>query len=48
MADVTDKMIGGFRILAEIKGASGSQGQVFKAVCEDPPFAGIKRIGTLQ
>ena len=42
MADVTDKMIGGFRILAEIKGASGSQGQVFKAVCERPPFAGIK------
>ena len=42
MADLTDKMIGGFRILAEIKGASGSQGQIFKAVCEVPPFAGIE------
>ena len=42
MADLKDKKIGGFRILAEIKGASGSQGQIFKAVCENPPFAGIE------
>ena len=42
MADLKDKVIGGFRILNEIKGASGSQGQVFKAVCENPPFDGIE------
>lgn len=42
MADLKDKIIGGFRILAEIRGASGSQGQIFKAVCEKPPFAGIE------
>ena len=42
MADLKDTLIGGFRILSEIKGASGSQGQIFKAVCEQPPFAGIE------
>ena len=42
MADHTNKRLGGFRILAEIRGASGSQGQVFKAVCEEPPFDGIE------
>lgn len=40
MSELIGKMIGGFRILAEIK--SGGQGQVFKAVCEKPPFDGIE------
>ena len=44
--DVIDKVcgrvIGGFRILAEIKGCSGGQGTIFKAVCENPPFDGIE------
>lgn len=39
MSELIGKMIGGFRILAEIN--SGGQGQVFKAVCEKPPFDGI-------
>ena len=42
MSELIGKIIGGFRVLAEIKGGSGGQGQVFKAVCENPPFDGIK------
>lgn len=35
MADQKDKIIGGFRVLQEIQAGSGSQGTVYKAVCED-------------
>ena len=40
MSELIGKMIGGFRILAEIK--SGGQGQIFKGVCDNPPFDGIE------
>ena len=39
-------MIGGFRILDEIKVGSGGQGRVFKAICEKAPFSGIE-LGTV-
>ena len=35
MAELRDRIIGGFRVLQEIQAGSGSQGTVFKAVCDD-------------
>ena len=38
MAELNDKIIGGFRVLREIQAGSGSQGTVYKAVCEVDKF----------
>ena len=35
MAGQKDKIIGGFRVLEEIQAGSGSQGTVYKAICEE-------------
>ena len=35
MGERRDRVVGGFRILQEIQGGSGSQGTVYKAVCEE-------------
>lgn len=37
-ADDTFKMIGGFRILRDLKAGAGSQGTVYQAVCEESRF----------
>lgn len=41
MASRVGERIGGFRILSEIKSGSGSQGTVFRAVCEESAFDGL-------
>ena len=46
MAEPSKKTIGGFRILQEIQAGSGSQGTVYKAVCEDE-VKGIAAKGTV-
>ncbi|MBE6395414.1 MAG: hypothetical protein E7046_00210 [Lentisphaerae bacterium] len=38
MSELNDKIIGGFRVLQEIQAGSGSQGTVYKAVCEVDKF----------
>lgn len=41
MTSLPGERIGGFRVLSEIKSGSGSQGTVYRAVCEEPPFDGL-------
>ena len=38
MSELSDKIIGGFKVLQEIQAGSGSQGTVYKAVCEVDKF----------
>ena len=40
MEEPNDSMVGGFKILANLKAGSGAQGTVYKAICErdDLPF----------
>lgn len=46
MSESDKKIIGGFRVLREIQAGSGSQGTVYKAVCEIDKF-GIVKPGTV-
>ena len=46
MADLRNKVIGGFRIIDDLKLGSGSEGAVYKAVCETARFEGCP-IGTV-
>jgi len=46
MAALKDKVIGGFRVLLEIQAGSGSQGTVYKAVCEEDKH-GLVPVGTV-
>ena len=46
MAGQKDKVLGGFRVLEEIQAGSGSQGTVYKAVCEDAKH-GLVPVGTV-
>ena len=46
MGERKDRGVGGFRILQEIRGGSGSQGTVFKAVCEEDRY-GLVPVGTV-
>ena len=46
MSELNDKIIGGFRVLQEIQAGSGSQGTVYKAVCEVDKF-GLVTPGTV-
>ena len=46
MAGQKDKILGGFRVLEEIQAGSGSQGTVYKAVCEDAKH-GLVPVGTV-
>ena len=43
MTEVYDDKIGGFRILSKIRSGAGSQGTVYKAVCECDDFARCPR-----
>lgn len=45
MAGRAGERIGGFRIVSEIKSGSGSQGTVYRAVCEESTFDGLA-VGT--
>ena len=40
-ADETRKVIGGFRVLKDLKAGAGSQGTVYQAVCEVPRFPSV-------
>ena len=40
-ADGSRKVIGGFRVLKDLKAGAGSQGTVYKAVCEDSRFPSV-------
>ena len=46
MSALKDKIIGGFRVLAEIQAGSGSQGTVYKAVCDEDKH-GLVPVGTV-
>lgn len=46
MAEQKDKIIGGFKVLQEIQVGAGSQGTVYKAVCEEDKH-GLVQPGTL-
>ncbi|MBR4476268.1 MAG: serine/threonine protein kinase, partial [Kiritimatiellae bacterium] len=46
MAEQRDKIIGGFKVLQEIQVGAGSQGTVYKAVCEEDKH-GLVPVGTL-
>lgn len=46
MADLRNKVIGGFRIIDDLKLGSGSEGTVYKAVCETARFEGCP-VGTV-
>jgi len=46
MSGQKDKVLGGFRVLEEIQAGSGSQGTVYKAVCEDAKH-GLVPVGTV-
>lgn len=46
MSALKDKIIGGFRVLAEIQAGSGSQGTVYKAVCDEDKH-GLVPVGTI-
>ena len=46
MAEQKEKTIGGFKVLQEIQAGSGSQGTVYKAVCEDAKH-GLVAVGTV-
>ena len=41
MTELRVERIGGFKVLDSLHGASGSQGTLYRAVCEVPPFPGI-------
>ena len=46
MSELGDKIIGGFRVLQEIQAGAGSQGTVYKAICEVDKF-GFVEVGTV-
>ena len=46
MADLRNRVIGGFRIIDDLKLGSGSEGTVYKAVCETARFDGCP-VGTV-